>query len=182
MDFIPWTEGDRSNLRWVRTKDHPAAFELRSERGVLTSMEWATRSWSLAVARGVDFRWSLKRTGFLYPRVVVRPERATKPLADLHGEGTHHRIRTARGSYRFGRAGLLVPAWEVSGRNGGWALHLEPVREGRRLEGGILELGSAPLELDELRLLAALSWYFIVLAWFEDETIGEWTDHLEGKA
>ncbi|MHB1931424.1 MAG: hypothetical protein ACYCPV_00300 [Thermoplasmata archaeon] len=182
MAYLPFTDSDRASLRWVRTGDRPFTSELRSERGVLGVLRWAKESGSLAHAEGAAFHWTLKRSGFLDPRVSVRSEGSSAPIAHLRGQGLHHVIRTAQGSYRFGRSGLLVPAWEVGGDNGGWALHLEPGRTGRRLEGAVLELGSSRVAPDELLLLATLAWYFIVLAWFEDEAIGEWTDHFEGRA
>ncbi|MHB1435177.1 MAG: hypothetical protein ACYCPN_04245 [Thermoplasmata archaeon] len=182
MEFLNLIDADRATLRWIRTGDRPFTSELRSERGILATLRWAKDEGSLAHAEGANFHWTLKRTGFLDPRVSVRVEGAPDPIARLRAQGLHHLIRTRQGAYRFGRSGLLVPAWEVGGSNGGWALHLEPGRTGRKLEGAILETGSSRVEPDELVLLATLAWYFVVLAWFEDEAIGEWTDHFEGKA
>ncbi len=182
MEFLTLTDADRGSLRWIRTGDRPFASELRSGRGLLAAVQWAKGEGSLARADAAGVHWTLKRAGFLDPSVSVRVEGTPNPVAVLRGQGLHHTIRTRQGTYRFGRSGLLVPAWEVGGSNGGWALHLEPVRTGRRLEGAILEVGSSPVESGELTLLAALAWYFIVLAWFEDEAIGEWTDHFEGRA
>jgi hypothetical protein len=50
-------------------------------------------------------------------------------------------------------------------------LHLEPVREGRHLSAGAVVVAPEGAELPDLLLLTAISWYFIVLAWFEDEAI-----------
>jgi hypothetical protein len=74
-------------------------------------------------------------------------------------------------SYRFHRVGFLVPAWQVTSRDGKEVLHVEPVREGRHLRGGAVVVAPEATDLPELLLLSVLSWYFIVLAWFEDEAV-----------
>ena len=48
---------------------------------------------------------------------------------------------------------------------------MEPVRQGRRLEGGAVICTPQGAKLPELLLLVVASWYFIVLAWFEDEAL-----------
>ena len=48
-------------------------------------------------------------------------------------------------------------------------LHVEPIPEGHKLGAGAVLVESGKDDPACL-LLVVLSWYFIVLAWFEDET------------
>ena len=64
-----------------------------------------------------------------------------------------------------------MPAWQVTSRDGKEVLHVEPAREGRHLSAGAVVVAPDAMNLPELLLLTVLSWYFIVLAWFEDETV-----------
>ena len=94
-----------------------------------------------------------------------------------------HRIELrAGGAFDLKRSSVLVPDWSVTdARTKRELFSIEPVREGRRLEGGICEVGPSARSLEALPLLVVLSWYFVVLAWFEDEAVAEWTDHGEGR-
>jgi hypothetical protein len=170
MAISPLTAVDRTTLRWLRTREHPDAFSLLSGETTVATLEWAQRGGSLATLRSSLGDWTLKRGGFLNPHVTVRADEKT--LARLSVHLNHHQIDEAGGrSYRFHRAGLLVPAWQVATPAGQELLHLEPVREGRHLSAGAVVVAPEGAELPDLLLLTAISWYFIVLAWFEDEAI-----------
>jgi len=170
MELAPVASVDRSALRWLRTRDRPDSFSLLAGDSTIATLEWAQRGGSLATARTASDEWSLKRGGFLNPHITVRSGEA--PRARLSVHLNYHQIDLAGGaSYRFHRAGVLVPAWKVTTPGGKEVLHLEPVREGRRLTAGAVVVDPAAQSLPELLLLAVLAWYFIVLAWFEDEAV-----------
>ena len=170
MDFTPLASVDRSALRWLRTRDHPDAFSLLAGDATAATLEWPVRGESVAAARSATGAWSLKRGGFLNPHITVRA--GESPVARLSVHFNYHQIELQGGkSYRFHRAGVLVPAWQVSTRDGKEVLHVEPVREGRHLRAGAVVVASDAVDLPELLLLIVLSWYFIVIAWFEDEAV-----------
>jgi len=104
--------------------------------------------------------------------VTVRAEGSTVDLARLSVHLNYHRIEIRGGpAYRFHRAGVLVPAWKVTEESGREVLHVEPVREGRKLEAGAVIAPTFAPALPGFPLLILLSWYFITLAWFEDEAL-----------
>lgn len=135
-------------------------------------MAWKGGTGSLTTARTAAGAWTLKRTGFLNPTVTVRAEGASSNVLRLSVHWQYHRIEVTGGrAYRFHRAGLLLPAWQVTTEEGREVLHVEPVREERKLVGGAVIAPTDATALAEFPLLVLVSWYFIVLAWFEDEAL-----------
>jgi hypothetical protein len=172
MDLAPFASVDRSTLRWLRTQESPAEFTLSAGEAPVARLRWLQAGGSLATAETAEGSWTLKRGGFLNPHITLRKPGGGENLARLTAHLSHHEIQIARGaSYRFHRAGLLVPAWKVTTEEGGEVLHIEPGREGRKLEGGAVVAASTAVDLPDLLLLAVIGWYFIVLAWFEDEAL-----------
>lgn len=170
MAFTPLSAVDRSTLRWIRARDHPDAFSLLAGETPVATVEWQQRGGSLATAHSSSGDWSLKRGGFLNPHITVRSGEVDLARFSVHLN--FHQIDVLGGrSYRFHRVGFLVPAWQVSSRDGKEVLHVEPVREGRHLRAGAVVVAPEATDLPELLLLSVLSWYFIVLAWFEDEAM-----------
>ena len=170
MALAPLSSVDRSALRWLRGQESPVLFSLLSGDSTAATLEWGPKGGSLATARSASAEWSLKRGGFLNPHITVRSGETL--LARLSVHLNHHQIDLPGGrSYRFHRAGILVPAWQVSSTAGKEVLHIEPAREGRHLRAGAVVVAPEAVELPELLLLVVLSWYFIVLAWFEDEAV-----------
>jgi hypothetical protein len=170
MNLVPLSTVDRSAMRWLRTREHPDAFSLLSGDATVATVEWAQHGGSLATARTASGAWTLKRGGFLNPHVTVRSGEELRARLSVHLN--YHQIDVVGGpAYRFHRAGVLVPAWQVSTAEGSEVLHLEPVREGRHLSAGAVVVDPASGELPDLLLLTVIAWYFIVLAWFEDEAV-----------
>jgi len=170
MAFAPLSSVDRSTLRWLRTRDRPYAFSLLSGDTPVAALEWGAHEGSLATARSASDEWTLKRGGFLNPHITVRAGAA--PIARLSVHFNYHQVDVGGGRrYRFHRAGVLVPAWQVSNPSGEELLHVEPAREGRHLTAGAVVVSPEGEGLPDLLLLTVLSWYFIVLAWFEDEAV-----------
>ena len=170
MALQPLSAVDRSDFRWLRTRERPAAFSLLSGDAPVATLEWAADDRSIATLRSASEEWTLKRGGFLNPHVTVRDRETVRARLSVHLN--HHQIDVAGGrSYRFHRAGLLVPAWVVTSGSAQELLHVEPAREGRHLAAGAVVVAPEATGLADLLLLMVLSWYFIVLAWFEDEAI-----------
>jgi hypothetical protein len=170
MELTPFSSVDRSAFRWLRDREHPAAFSLLSGDRAVATLEWKAKGGSLATVQSVSDLWTLKRGGFLNPHITVRNQERLAARLSVHMN--HHQIDVVGGrSYRFHRAGILLPAWEVTTPAGKEILHVEPAREGRHLRAGAVVVAPEATELSDLLLLMVLSWYFIVLAWFEDEAV-----------
>jgi hypothetical protein len=170
MELASFAAVDRSALRWLRDREHPAAFSLLSGDSSVATLEWNAKGGSLATAKSVSDEWTLKRGGFLNPHVTVRSQNALVGRLSVHLN--YHQIDVAGGrSYRFHRAGILLPAWEVTTPRGKEIFHVEPAREGRHLRAGAVVVAPEAKDLPDLLLLTVLAWYFIVLAWFEDEAV-----------
>ena len=182
MAFTPFASVDREALRWLRAGPTSPEFQLLSGPVLVGSLSWTRARGSLALARIALREFTIKRVGFLNPHITVRRKGEEKDLARLTSHLSHHRIELAGGAhYDLKRAGLLVPAWQLLSDDGTELAHVEPVREGRRLDGGTVQVSAPARDLTELPLLLFLTWYFIVLSWREDEAVSEWTDHAEGQ-
>ncbi len=180
MALTPLSSVDPSTLRWLRGAESPVEFTLLSADSPIALLRWKQKGGSLASAETSERVWTLKRGGFLSPHVTVREEGSSEVRARLTVHLSHHEIAIAPGRvYRFRRAGMLIPAWKLTTPDGTEVLHIEPVRDGRKLVGGAVLAAPSALDFPELLLLVVLSWYFIVLAWFEDEALTA-IERLEG--
>jgi hypothetical protein len=178
VDLVPLRSVDASGLRWQRTGEDPVEYTLRAGPDPVLVLRWATASRSLATAETTDARWTLKRGGFLNPHLTLRAAGAETDLARItvhlsyHKGGNYHRIEfDGARVYRFHRAGVQLPAWQISSDDGTELIHLEPVREGTKLTDGAAVVSPPGRESPDLAALLAFSWYFVVLAWFEDESL-----------
>ena len=172
MPLTSFSSVDRSALRWLRTAEGPVEFTLSSADSPVATLRWKQRGGSLAAAETLGGVWTLKRGGFLNPHVTVRSEGSDAVRARLTVHLNRHELSVENGrSYRLRRAGMFVPAWKLTSDQGAEVLHIEPVREGGKLEAGAVLAAPTAVDLPELLLLMVLSWYFIVLAWFEDEAL-----------
>lgn len=150
------------------------AFALSSGESRVGELRWSKVGGSLAIGETAESSWTFKRAGFLNPQVTVRPvaQGSSADVARITAHLNYHRIELRGGRMlRFHRAGYLIPAWTVSLEDGRELLHIEPVREGRRLVGGAVIATPLGAEMADFALIAIAGWYFIVLAWFEDEAL-----------
>ncbi len=171
MAFRPFSEVDRSALRWLRSATSPAAYTLLAGETPVASLTWARPGGSLARARTAERTWTLKRAGFLNPTVLVREEGGTEPIARLTAHLSSHEITLAGAPrYRLRHVSHLLPSWRLTTEGGEEVLHVEPVAEGRALGGGAVVVSSRQ-DAPETLFLVVLAWYFVALTWFEDEAI-----------
>jgi len=90
-------------------------FTLSSGDLPLAQLRWADRSGSLAHAETAADLWTLKRGGFLNPHVTLRTTDSEAALARISVHFNYHSVSFAGGAvYRFHRAGILVPAWQIT--------------------------------------------------------------------
>lgn len=171
MELAPFSSVDRSALRWLRTAESPAAFSLLAGDTPVATLTFARSRGSLASAVTSGGTWTLKRAGFLSPTIEVRREGETTPSARLLAHLRYHEIRLPGApSYGLQHVSHLVPSWRVRDPRGAEVLHIEPVAERGSLRGGAVVV-SGPADAPEMLLLTVLSWYFVVLVWFEDEMV-----------
>ena len=172
MALTPFASVDRSTLRWLRSAESPAEFTLLSADSPIVVLRWKQKGGSLAFAETSERVWTLKRGGFLSPHITVREEGSEAVPARLAAHLSYHEVTIDPGGvYRFRRAGMLIPAWKLTTQDGTEVLHVEPVRDERKLVGGAVLAAPSALDLPDLLLLVVLNWYFGVLAWFEDEAL-----------
>jgi hypothetical protein len=179
VELAAFSSVDRSALRWLRTAESPPEFRLLSGDTTIATLSWAARGGSRAKGTTKEAIWTFKRSGFLAPSIQVRLEGHDAPVARLLAHFRHHEIRIGAGpSFRLGHVSHLLPAWRLTTDAGEEVLHLEPVAERGALQGGAVVV-SSQRDAPETLLLVVLSWYFIVLVWFEDEVVEAFTA-LEG--
>ena len=168
--LVPFSSVDRSALRWIRSTADPPDFILSAGDQPLAVLRMPKPSHAtVETAEGI---WFLERRGFLNPHVTLHAAETGPALAQVTVHLNYHSIEFAGGArYRFHRAGLLVPAWQITNADGKEVVHLEPVRETRRLEGAAVLVSPLGAGTADLPALLALSWFFVVLAWFEDEAM-----------
>ncbi|MGD0256427.1 MAG: hypothetical protein ABSB90_00900 [Thermoplasmata archaeon] len=178
MNLVPLASVDASALRWLRTAEEPAEYTLSAGDARVAVVRWPAAGGSASSAETAEGRWTLQRRGFLTTHLTLRAEGAPADAAritvhvGLHRGENYHRIEFAGGPrYRFHRAGVQLPAWQVTDDGSVELVHIEPVREGRALQGAAVLVSEAGLAAKELVALLAFTWYFIVLVWFEDETL-----------
>ncbi|MGP8071818.1 MAG: hypothetical protein ACLPZM_01635 [Thermoplasmata archaeon] len=177
MTFVPFSSADLAALRWLKVADSPIVYTLSSGDQALAQLRWANRTGSLAHAETEAARWTLERGGFLNPHVTLRTTDSEAVLARVSVHLNHHEIKFASGAnYRFRRStphltGILVPAWLVTTEEGTELAHIEPVREGRHLTVGGVVVAPDGTRCPDLAALLIVTWYFVVLSWFEDEAM-----------
>ena len=171
MALVPFSTVDPTALRWIRTREQPAAYVLRAGDSDVATLSWERPGGSLASATTAGTTWTLKRAGFLQPTVVVREAGHSEPVARLAAHLSRHEVVVGGGPpYRLRHVSHLLPSWRLTTARGEEVLHVEPVPEHRALEAGAVVVSSRAAG-DTTLLLVVLTWYFVVLGWFEDEAI-----------
>lgn len=69
-----------NELTWSQPKMSRREFELRDERDVVATLKWHGEIGSLATGELADRAWTLKRAGFLRPRVIIRTLNTTEQI------------------------------------------------------------------------------------------------------
>jgi hypothetical protein len=172
VPLVPFSSVDRSALRWLRSQEEPVEFTLSAGDRPVATLRSPKQAHAPSVAETVGQTWYLEKRGFLNPHLTLHDREGGPPLARVSVHLNYHRIEVTGGAnYRFHRAGLLVPAWQITSDDGTELAHLEPARETRRLEGGAVLVTPRGVASKDLLALLLLSWFFIVTAWFEDEAM-----------
>jgi hypothetical protein len=165
------SDADLDDLRWTRAGE-PHTYQLISGADTVATLHWERPVETHAAAEAEGIHWTLKRSGFVSPTVSVLDLSTGKDLALLHVHLSNSILQVAGGAtYRWARTGFWIPAWEFQDPAGRELVDFDPVREGARLDGGLLEVTPAGRADPNLLLLLVLGWYFIVQSWIEDEAV-----------
>jgi hypothetical protein len=165
------SDADLDELRWMRAGE-PHLYQLVSGSETVATLHWDRPAETHASAEAEGTHWTIRRSGFLTPMVAVQEAPDGKQLALLHVHLNSGLLQVSGGStYRWSRTGFWIPAWEFQDPTGRELVDFEPVREGTRLDGGLLEVTATGKADPNLLLLLVLGWYFIVQAWIEDDAI-----------
>jgi len=169
--LAPFASVDPTAMRWIRPAADQHVYELRAGDVLLARLAWDGRAGSLAHASLAGGDCTVKRGGFLQPHVTFR-DASGRDQARLTMHLAHGTIVLAGGrTFLFRRAGLLVPAWQISEPSGRLLVHIEPVADRARLQGGIVQVEPNFVSDVALPWIVVMGWYFIHLAWFEDEAL-----------
>ena len=143
---------------WERDSGSNRQVTLRSATDELGKLVFASCG-SLAAGQTAVGEWTLKRDGFIHPRVTVRRTGSDVDVAVLSvfptGGGTA--VMTGAGEFE-----LRISGW-LQNRMGLWQRQLECLRferKGNRAQVRVL----VELDPEPLSVLLLLSWYTLVLA------------------
>jgi hypothetical protein len=150
--------------RWVQPDVMDRRYELRAGDAVLGTLCWENLWGSLAKGETAEGRWTLKRAGFLRPRVTVRVagSDAQAALVTLHWDGNGD-VNLADGrEFRWTRMSFWHSEWAFTTTGGEPLLVFRPKFAMMRSEAEI-DIEAQALSSPELSLLALLGWYLMVL-------------------
>jgi hypothetical protein len=165
------SDANMDGLRWTRSGE-PHSYQLKSGSDPVATLHWERPVETLATAEAEGAIWTLKRTGFLAPTVVIHDRATEKDVAVLHIHLNSSVLQVGGGpTYRWVRTGFWIPAWEFQALGGTELVDFEPVREETRLEGGLIGVSSAGRADPNLLLMLVAGWYFIVQSWIEDDAV-----------
>jgi hypothetical protein len=157
--------------RWVQRDLADRRYELRAGGSVVATLRWE-RAWgSLATGETAEGRWTIKRTGFLRPRVTVREAGSETQVAlvSLHSGGTTGEVKLAD-EHEFRWNGMTPHRAECAFTSvAGEPLVTFRPRFVMMQSEAEIEIEKRALALPELSLLALLGWYLIVL--INEETV-----------
>ncbi|MBV9280343.1 MAG: hypothetical protein JOZ41_09715 [Chloroflexi bacterium] len=143
-------------LTWAQPDRKKRVYQARADGEVVASIGWDKGSGSLAVAESADGRWTLKRSGFLRPRITIRVAGADLDLATFHASwdgGGRLELRNGR-TFHWNNTNVLHTAWAWTGPSQTPLL---------RFKGKRMTIEAAGLAVPELSLLALLSWYLNIV-------------------
>lgn len=148
-------------LNWIQSGPSKREFELRGETGVFGSLKWKKRFGSLAIAVTNDGAWTLKRSGFLHPRVSARNAGSNKDLAVFKpgwtGMGT---VEFQTGlKLSWVNKNFLHSEWTFMGPDGMDILRFQTKPGPTKINVQVLVLSDLP----ELPLLVCLGMYLLIL-------------------
>jgi len=163
-----------TNLNWVQTGDLETQLkEDSSSDKSFASLKWAKKRGSIATGSAPEGTWTLKRTGFLHPKVTVREAGIDIDIAtyklNWSGYGTLVIPSEGQEVYQFKRFSVWKPDWILSTSGGETVLRISPEMSWKEI-GASVQFESTALTKNakELALLAIITWYVLILMMYDD--------------
>ena len=156
------TSTKSKSFEWTRTGK---ASTLVADGQVYATITW-TKSWgSLARGESADGEWTLKRIGFLRPRVTVRTPGSSSDLAvvtmDWNGGGSV--AFSDASAFAFRRAGFWHPQLVLTDSVGTRVFAMTPTASLGKQEAILTLENEAARSSWRTSLLAILGWYLSIL-------------------
>jgi len=138
---------------------------LTSNGEVYAQVTWVRSSGSLATAESGDGRWTLKRVGFLRPRVTVRIEGSQSDLAMVAMEwsGGGNIVFSDGPAFSFRSVGFWRPELVITDSAGNRVLTITPSAVHMTREATLELKDETASSSIHVSLLAILGWYLGVL-------------------
>ena len=153
--------GASKSLKWEQTGK--LSSRLTADGDVVATLAWA-KSWgSLATAETAAGEWTLKRLGFLRPRVTLREAGSESDYAvlSMNWAGDGRVAFSDLETFQLARSGFWNPEWVMLDSSGGAILSLKPDSGWRKKTADVRIL--SPSISDKSELLAILAWYIVLL-------------------
>lgn len=151
-------------LMWVQPKRLTRRYELRAGEDLSATLQWQKTFGSLAVAESADGQWTIKRSGFLRPRVTIRVAGSDSDIAVFEAGWWGDGILEILGGPRFFWKSLNFwrSEWAWMGADGALLLRVKTKFTLTKMEGRV-QIEPTAGSIPQLSLLAILGWYLIVL-------------------
>jgi hypothetical protein len=153
-----FSDNSGTELRWVQSSRLESKL-LTIQKEEVASLVWENLAGSLATGESSEGKWSMKRVGFLDPKITIREAGSDRNLAvlslSLTGQGT---LQFDNGTiYNFQKLRDGLSAVDSSGEK---ILLLKPIRRGLNIEALIVEQKTKD---ENLAILSILSWHVVLL-------------------
>lgn len=167
-------------LEWRQPSRLHHSYELWAGAELVASLRWSKVVGSLALGEAAEGAWTLKRTGFLNPRVTLRVHGAEANLAVFspgwRGAGVLEYVDDHK--YQWAGVTFWGSEWVFTSPFGAELVHVRPetpplreAGEGRALVVAYTRFEPAAATDPHLPQLVLLGWYLLVLMAEDDKVM-----------
>ena len=157
--------------QWIQPKAMTRHFELTDGTKTYATVDFEKVMGSLARAVVADGKFTIKRVGFLNPRVTVRRENSDEDIAVFHPRwtGSAGEVQCAGDrKYSFKTANFWATRHNVEDARGNTVLSLHSGMENAKLADAFktqarLEMAPSMRDNPDLSLLVVMVWYILIL-------------------
>lgn len=173
--LIRLTDVKDKELSWVQTSSLET--QLKSKDGsAVASLRWVKRWGSLAIGTTAEGSWTLKRAGFLRPKITVRRRESEENVATMAmrwlGGGVVDFTSDGQ-RYSFRRSSIRKSEWTLN-HEGKKILTTTPQFGHKKLGAAVrLQDSSSISPENHLSLLTIIMWYAILLMAYEGDGTSE---------
>jgi hypothetical protein len=151
---------NETEINWMQTGKLESHLTTK-EGKILATLVWKNSFGTLATGESRDGKWTMKRAGFLHPKIIVRNANSDEELGvlkmDSRGSGTLELTEKSAFYFEKGKQGISVIDVE---RNN--ILALKPAFTGKWI-GASVRIDKIEDPRKELSLLNILAWYIVLL-------------------